>query len=59
MGTTSTVSGIRRILYFLNVLIEWGGNDYRRWFEEDVLRNLQNGVSTQDSTLANGMATEA
>lgn len=55
MGTTSGISGIWRILYYLNVLIEWGRNEYRSWFEEIVMRYLQNGVA-DDSGLANSMA---
>ena len=54
MGTTSVISGIWRILYYLNVLVEWGRNEYRRWFEETVMRYLQNGVA-DDSGLANSM----
>jgi len=53
MGTTTSITGIWHILYRLNVLVEWGNNEYRKWFEETVLRSLQNG-GADESVLAKG-----
>ena len=45
MGTTFDLNGIWRILYHLDVLIEWGRTEYKKWFLEHVLGYLQDRVA--------------
>lgn len=53
IGTTFDVNGTWRILYHLDVFIEWGRTHYRKWFEENVLPDLEDRVAQNQSGLAN------
>ncbi|KAL8661202.1 MAG: hypothetical protein Q9202_005804 [Teloschistes flavicans] len=36
-GSTATIAGTFEILYKLNILVQWGLKQYRRWFDEHML----------------------
>ncbi|KAI4196168.1 MAG: hypothetical protein LQ350_006716 [Teloschistes chrysophthalmus] len=36
-GSTATIAGTFEIIYKLNVLVQWGLEQYRRWFDQHVL----------------------
>ena len=57
MGNTSDLNGLWEIVHRLHILIEWGANEYRQWFQDNVmrwarklllLRDTQAGAATED-----------
>ncbi|KAL9026522.1 MAG: hypothetical protein Q9196_004823 [Gyalolechia fulgens] len=38
LGNTSSLGGIRRILYGLNLLFDWGATTYRDWFDKHIIK---------------------
>ena len=37
MGSTETLTGIWRIVYCLNILMEWGTTVFKKWFDESLM----------------------
>ena len=37
LGNTKSIQGTWQILYKLDVILRWGENEYRAWFEAEVM----------------------
>ncbi|KAL9042540.1 MAG: hypothetical protein Q9214_003745 [Letrouitia sp. 1 TL-2023] len=37
MGSTDDLMGVWQIIYRLNILIQWGTNEYKEWFDKNVI----------------------
>ena len=44
LGTTRDLVGVYEIYYRLHILIRWGTQDYRKWFNENVLNWLRERI---------------
>ncbi|KAL8992936.1 MAG: hypothetical protein Q9169_006728 [Polycauliona sp. 2 TL-2023] len=58
MGSTKNVRGIWQIIWHLDVLFRWGRTEYRKWFDENIMKWIRGLADGSQGSMAKGKELE-